>query len=310
MSKKLTLVQIKDRLKGILPKNVKVIGFDKNNMPGRTHLLTRDKYGICSIYYLNLIRGAIPTAESAIDKTQYFINKSKSIHGNKYGYEFSEYKKATLKVKIMCKEHGAFYQTPSHHINNKSGCPKCSGREGKDTDQFIKQANVVHKNKYNYSLVKYKNAHSKIIIICDVHGEFNTQTAGSHLSGCGCPLCGRDTINEYHRKNPIGWTHTNWIKTAAKSKRFDNFKVYILECWNNEERFYKIGKTFLQTKMRYGGKFSMPYNWKVIKEVIGSGRKICKLEKKLKDNNKDFSYLPKIHFGGKYECFSELKMAI
>lgn len=46
----------------------------------------------------------------------------------------------------------------------------------------------IHGSKYDYSLSIYKNANSKITIICKSHGEFK-QKVSNHLSGQGCPKC-------------------------------------------------------------------------------------------------------------------------
>ena len=47
----------------------------------------------------------------------------------------------------------------------------------------------IHGDKYDYSKVNYINAQTKkIIIICNLHGEF-LQTPNSHLNGSGCPHC-------------------------------------------------------------------------------------------------------------------------
>lgn len=58
----------------------------------------------------------------------------------------------------------------------------------KTTNEFIQEAKIVHGNTYDYSKVEYKNARTKVIIICPKHGEF-LQNPFSHLSGKGCPLC-------------------------------------------------------------------------------------------------------------------------
>lgn len=60
--------------------------------------------------------------------------------------------------------------------------------EKKTLKQFIKDANKVHLNKYDYSKVEYKNAHIKVCIICPDHGEF-WQIPNNHLNGNGCPKC-------------------------------------------------------------------------------------------------------------------------
>ena len=56
------------------------------------------------------------------------------------------------------------------------------------TEIFIERSKNVHGNKYDYSLVQYVNAHTKVNINCPVHGTFN-QKAWNHLNNDGCPLC-------------------------------------------------------------------------------------------------------------------------
>lgn len=58
------------------------------------------------------------------------------------------------------------------------------------TEDFIKKANKIHKNKYDYSKTEYINSRNKVCIICSQHGEF-WQLANSHLQGQGCPECGK-----------------------------------------------------------------------------------------------------------------------
>lgn len=48
------------------------------------------------------------------------------------------------------------------------------------------------------------------------------------------------------------------------------------------------------------------YCIKRFKEIIGDARYICDLEVKLKNQYKDYKYIPKNPFQGMYECFSEL----
>lgn len=53
-------------------------------------------------------------------------------------------------------------------------------------EEFIYKCIEAHNNKYDYSLVKYKNTRSKIEIICKEHGVFS-QTPQNHLKKQGCP---------------------------------------------------------------------------------------------------------------------------
>lgn len=57
-------------------------------------------------------------------------------------------------------------------------------------DDFITRAIAVHGNKYDYSKVEYKNANTKVCIICPEHGEYLQRDAG-HLLGRGCPKCAK-----------------------------------------------------------------------------------------------------------------------
>ncbi len=70
----------------------------------------------------------------------------------------------------------------------------------KTTEQFIKEANIIHNNKYNYSKVNYINAHTKVCIICPIHGEF-WQTPSNHLKGRKCPKCKFDMLTAKNVKS-------------------------------------------------------------------------------------------------------------
>ena len=60
-------------------------------------------------------------------------------------------------------------------------------------EQFLEKARAVHGDKYDYSQAVYESSQKKVTIICPKHGAFS-QSAGSHLRGAGCPLCGTETM--------------------------------------------------------------------------------------------------------------------
>lgn len=119
--------------------------------------------------------------------TETFVQKALKIHGNKYQYTKSLYKKAIEKVCIICPEHGDFFITPNNHLRG-AGCSICSGNKKLTLESFILKANSIHNNKYNYSNSLLINNTSMLEIICPVHGKFN-QKASHHLSGHGCRKC-------------------------------------------------------------------------------------------------------------------------
>ena len=121
--------------------------------------------------------------------TEEFIKEAKAIHGGKYDYSLVDYKNSYTKVKIICPEHGIFKIQPRAFIFNKQSCSKCTNYIRKTTEEFIKEAEAIHGNKYNYSLVKYKGAKTKIEIICSKHGIFK-QLPTVHINAkSGCPIC-------------------------------------------------------------------------------------------------------------------------
>ena len=124
-----------------------------------------------------------------------FIDKAVKIHGNRYDYSLVIYRGSTFKVKITCLVHGIFEQEPASHIRGR-GCAKCYGNVNYTLEQFIKRATDTHNNKYNYSLVEYKNNHTKIKIICPEHGIFE-QTPHNHLDNtAGCKKCSNKLKSE------------------------------------------------------------------------------------------------------------------
>ena len=135
--------------------------------------------------------------------TDDFINRSNFIHHNQYDYSLVDYKNNKTKVKIICKEHGIFEQRPLHHLFLKSGCPKCYGNIKSNSLEFISKSNTIHKNKYDYSLVDYKNDKTKVRIICDHHGVFE-QTPNVHLKGHGCFKCAnKNDLDTFIKKSKI-----------------------------------------------------------------------------------------------------------
>ena len=118
-------------------------------------------------------------------KTDKFINKSNIIHNFKYNYDDVIYINSSSKVSIFCDKHGKFEQEANSHLQGK-GCPDCSGKKKKTTNEFITESNKIHKNKYDYSLSNYINNIKKVTIICKEHGEFE-QAPKKHISGQGCP---------------------------------------------------------------------------------------------------------------------------
>lgn len=172
-------------------------------------------------------------AEKSAMLTGEFIEKARKKHGDKYDYSKVEYVNSVKKVCIICPEHGEFWQTPNSHLNGR-GCPECfkkrqsiitSERNALSQEDFIEKAQAVHGDKYDYSLVDYKDSRTKIRIVCPKHGEFK-QEANNHLQGHGCPKCAAEKISEQNTR-----TTQDFIRLANElhNNRYDYSKVEYLK---------------------------------------------------------------------------------
>lgn len=226
--------------------------------------------------------------------TNLFKELASKVHNSYYDYDKSIYTGSKSNITITCKTHGDFYQKPNNHIMGQ-GCPKCadikvSVKITKELSTFKKEAVEVHKNKYNYEKVVYKNNKSIVTIICPIHGEFS-QRASAHISGQGCITCGQ--ASNYKKEN--------YIKKAGDRKCI----LYTLRCLNEQEEFYKVGITMNSVRDRYNTNKKMPYNYEIVRKVYGDAGDIWDLELSEKKRLKDYKYQPNIKFGGsRTECFT------
>ena len=159
--------------------------------------------------------------------TKEFVEKAKQIHGDRYDYSKVDYISAETKVCIICPEHGEFWQTPHAHLAGQN-CPKCCGNIKLSTEEFIKRANEIHKEKYDYSKVDYLGADTKVCIICPEHGEF-WQTPHNHISGKqGCPECNTSKNSKIVQK----------IETILKEFNIQYIKEKTFDWLKNKSHMY------------------------------------------------------------------------
>lgn len=172
---------------------------------------------------------------------------------------------------------------------------------------WISMVKEVHGDVYDYSKVNYSVNRNNVIIICPKHGEF-TQTAQGHLTGRGCDACRGDKISLARRYGSVGWETEHWKQKAGKSRHFESFKFYIVRLFDENESFYKLGRTFCSLKRRFGDS-GCRYNFEVIKitENKEAGL-IVRIEDEIKSVIEHCRYTPIKSFYGKWECFSELDL--
>ena len=228
-----------------------------------------------------------------INLTETFIKKSEKVHGDLYDYSLVEYKSAKIKVDIICKKHGVFKQSPTNHLSGY-GCMACARILQADskritTEEFIKRAKEKHGDTYKYEKTNYIESTKKVVIECSIHGQFK-QIASAHLAGKGCEKCAM--VNS-------SFIRENYIKMAKNRPTI----LYVIRCSNDNEEFYKIGKTYHSVKIRYG-KNKMPYNYEVLFEYISNPEHIFNLEIETHKKYTMYNYRPEILFQGYTECYN------
>ena len=230
-----------------------------------------------------------------------FIKESNLIHFEFYSYSNIVYKGKTEKIKIICPIHGEFTQKPAEHLSG-CGCQKCGNknkvinRTGKFKRKTIKEVLQkfveVHGNKYDYSLVEYKNMNTKVTIICKEHEEFE-QRPDAHIYGQGCPKCAKTSFNllEFYKNHPKGQQLGH---------------LYQILIYNEDECFYKVGITCGTIKGRYSGLYNETgYHYIIMEDNIMTNLESAEREDVIHKNNKHLSYNPLINFGGSTECYNE-----
>lgn len=222
-----------------------------------------------------------------------WLSRAIKKHGDTYNYSEVNYIDSRSNIKIICKIHGSFLQRPTTHLEG-FGCKKCTSErysvEYKKTDEDFKcQIKKVHGDKYTY-LNNYEGWNSKLKILCGRCNGIFYQSAGTHLSGAGCPKCAYK-----------GWKDSDWKKYGSISPRFESFKIYLIKCFNETECFYKIGKTFTTIQLRFANR--IPYQYQVIQTIEGDAKTISELERTLHKECKPYKYSPQIPFKGQFECF-------
>lgn len=140
------------------------------------------------------------------------------------GNEITNYEGSMKYLNVWCNRHKGIWTVYGNTIlRGITQCGVCSGKTLKTKEEFINLSNTIHNEKYDYSLVEYTGNKNHVKIICKEHiheQSYFLQTPSSHLSGRGCPKCGK---YGYQQGNP-GY-------------------FYIQELTNDISTIYKIGIT-------------------------------------------------------------------
>lgn len=155
-----------------------------------------------------------------------FIEKAKKVHGDKYDYSLVDYKNNQKKVKIIYDDE-IYEQIPNNHLRGF----KCENIKGLTQEEFIKKSKEIHGDKYDYSLIDFKNVRGKIKLIHD--GKVYEQFAYANLQGKSpemAPFKITNSILKKRSKELFGdlfdYSLVNCNGASNKVKLIHNGKVY------------------------------------------------------------------------------------
>jgi hypothetical protein len=124
-----------------------------------------------------------------------WIGRFKEVHRDRYDYALVEYVDYKMPVRIICREHGEFKQSPDNHYRGKQNCPTCANAGIRKTKQLpfaavVKRAKKIHGIKFTYSCNSWENLNTSYIDVHCEHGVFK-QVGVNLLSGrVSCQKCG------------------------------------------------------------------------------------------------------------------------
>lgn len=211
-------------------------------------------------------------------------------------YDLTNYTNRNSIISYYCEIHGHLTQTADKHLRGKQ-CSKCAKRTSwnkGNTEKFIERAREVHKDRYDYSKVEYKNNRTNVEIICKHHGSF-FQRPNTHIEGSGgCQTCAK--IMSSYRKELTD----KEIETSKEMKCL----LYVMEFSNENEKFWKLGISSNYKKRKKDLLKQGRYEIKDIYVLVWNVFDCISLEQYMLKKYKKYRYKPVNYFQGHTECFS------
>lgn len=176
-----------------------------------------------------------------------FKKRAKLVHGDQYDYSKVKYESgvpsvSSVKVTIVCPDHGPFQQSYLSHVSRRYGCNKCARKKAKATMEkraqevllglparFEKEGKNTHGNKYDYSKLKIdpnQKGDQKLEVVCPTHGSF-FQSIHVHRHH-GCASCAAELKKQTNREfGSAGEYRKEFLRRAKEvhGSRYDYSKV-------------------------------------------------------------------------------------
>ena len=244
-------------------------------------IIFKTKYGVCQLKKAQDLLKSFPSIKSALNKTEYFMEMLKEKYPEiaKRLTPQSEYKAMKQKM-LFNTQFGLITVNPDALMAGH--CPNIRSAVNRK-DYFKAQLEYLYDGKgYEFEITSTDRHKGRVKLICPIHGEQWVDSDGIFL-GHGCPECNQ------------GWTKSNIF--------------YLIRLYNEEESFYKLGISYIQTNgkvRRFKDYKKLGYNIEEIKILQFEDFMQCRdFETKMKRIIKHNIYNPKHWNNNKsVECFS------
>ena len=177
------------------------------------------------------------------------IEKARKVHGDKYDYSKVEYVNSKTKVCIICPKHGEFWQTPNHHISDKSGCLVCGQLQSISNRTF-------------YTNEKVNEIASKCRSVKELKNNYPSVYAAAQRLGITKKI--HQYFNKDESKYPYYWNLERAIEAAKLCQTRSEFLKRFNRAWrilrkndlldkyfpnlrNSAERVHIVYKYFFKT---------------------------------------------------------------
>jgi hypothetical protein len=160
-----------------------------------------------------------------------FVDKSNTVHKNKYSYFNTDYINSITKIKVTCKSHGDFEITPNNHLRGK-GCPKCFNKYSKPSIQWLKYMEI----KFNIKIQHALNTGEFIIPKTLYKADGYSQVINTIFEFHGDYWHGNPDIYDKNNINTkTGLTYGElYQKTIIKSKVIRDKGYNLIEIWETD----------------------------------------------------------------------------
>ena len=105
--------------------------------------------------------------EMSRSSKEWFLTKAHEVHGDRYDYSKVDYRGSSVKICIICKEHGEFWQAPNIHIKGH-GCPLCAIEQN---TKYTKEQCLEAAKKCN-SRVEFYKKYQPLSLAAQYHGWY------------------------------------------------------------------------------------------------------------------------------------------